>query len=117
MLKKIQLLVSIAFSCLMLSSTAMASNEYAVLNKAHKALPCETCHLTATPTNIPENKTCLNCHGSMESLVKQTSKYTLNPHKSPHWGDSVPCGTCHKQHSKPIVYCEACHKNQNYVSH
>ena len=116
MQKKVHLFVAAAVSCLMLCATAGAADAYAVKNEAHKAMPCATCHQTDTPTTIPDNKTCLTCHGSMDALVKKTDKYALNPHASPHWGDSVPCGTCHKQHSQPIVYCEACHKNQNYVA-
>lgn len=97
-------------------SSAFAVQTTQVLPKPHAALECATCHGTSTPTNIPDNVACLHYHGSMENLVKATSKYVLSPHQSPHRGESVPCGTCHKQHEKPKVYCAACHTNQNYVA-
>lgn len=95
-------------------STVFASESREVLPAPHKAFDCATCHGTTKPSNIPDNKACLGCHGPMEKLVEATSKYTLNPHMSPHWGADIPCGTCHKQHEKPTVQCAACHKNQNY---
>lgn len=95
-------------------SSAFSASPRNVLPEPHKSFECPTCHGTSNPTNIPENKTCLACHGTLEKLVESTSEYTLNPHRSPHWGSDIPCGTCHKQHEKPTVQCAACHKNQNY---
>lgn len=97
-------------------SSAAAAQPVQVLPKAHAALDCATCHGSPAPSGIPDNAACLKCHGGMDALVKATSKYVLNPHQSPHWGDSVPCGTCHKQHSQPKVYCAACHTNQGYAA-
>lgn len=94
-------------------ASAGAAEVTTVLPAAHKSFSCETCHAGAEG-NMPKNETCLKCHGPMKDLVAKTSGYALNPHDSPHWGESVPCGTCHRQHAQPKVYCEACHRNQNY---
>lgn len=107
------LVVSAAAFLLGTAAVAHPANIGEVLPQAHKSLDCASCHGTDT-TNIPSNDACLKCHGPMEKLIASTGKYALNPHNSPHWGESVPCGTCHKQHSQPKVYCEACHTNQNY---
>ncbi len=112
LIKKIAVIVGMS----LLFCTGVSAGEKTVISSVHKAMPCSACHLTDQPTTIPKNETCLTCHGDMKTLIEKTSKYALNPHNSPHWKDSVPCGTCHKQHEKPIVYCEACHKNQNYVA-
>lgn len=101
---------TLAFSALSVN----AGDVRTVLPTPHKSFECVACHGTAQPSNIPKNDTCLSCHGSMEKLIKATSKYALNPHQPPHWNDEIPCGTCHKQHVKPVVQCAACHTNQGY---
>lgn len=37
--------------------------------------------------------------------------YKRNPHYSPHWGDTVDCYTCHKEHKASEISCatQYCH--------
>lgn len=107
-------LAPLAICFVSLAAQASETPEKAVLNEAHKSLECAVCHGTTSPQNQPANDACLACHGSFDALVAKTSGYALNPHDSPHWGAEIPCGTCHKQHAKPVVQCAACHTNQNY---
>lgn len=109
------LLHSLVLSIAALSTSfATAADVRTVLPAPHKTFECAVCHNTAKPENIPNNAACLSCHGPMDKLVQATSKYALNPHTSPHWGEEIPCGTCHKQHQEPTVQCAACHTNQGY---
>ena len=54
---------------------------------------------------------CQTCHGPMSELIKKTSDYKRNPHYSPHWGDTVDCYTCHKEHKASEISCatQYCH--------
>ena len=53
----------------------------------------------------PPSEACLNCHGPMQYLIKKTEGFKRNPHYTPHWGDTVPCYTCHKEHKKSELLC------------
>lgn len=106
-----------AFFCALtfiLISAQVGAADKQMLRQEHKSLSCQTCHGVSAPTQAPANKACFTCHGSVESLVKKTSHFALNPHDSPHWGTDVPCGTCHRQHQAPRDYCAACHTNVPY---
>lgn len=37
--------------------------------------------------------------------IKKTEGFKRNPHYTPHWGDTVPCYTCHKEHKKSELLC------------
>ncbi len=77
---------------------------------------CAGCHGKGTPQldSTVENPRCLECHGTMEKLAKNSEPKDFpdrNPHKS-HLGD-IACTVCHKEHGTSIVYCLDCHRNFN----
>jgi len=74
---------------------------------------CAGCHGKEVPLadSTVENQRCLECHGPMEKLAKETEPKEFpdrNPHKS-HLGE-VACTVCHKAHAASKVYCLECHK-------
>ena len=77
---------------------------------------CTICHTqeNAVAGNafvVPDDKVCTTCHGSYEALAKKTDKLDEpNPHASHHYGAGLSCTACHKEHSKPAVYCNECHQ-------
>lgn len=77
---------------------------------------CSICHtqenaVAGNPFVVPDDKQCMTCHGSYESLAKKTEKLEEpNPHKSHHYGTGISCTACHKEHSKPVAYCNECHE-------
>ena len=77
----------------------------------HASLSCQTCHGDTENKVPPANEACLTCHGPMSELIKKTSDYKRNPHYSPHWGDTVDCYTCHKEHKASEISCatQYCH--------
>lgn len=83
----------------------------AVRKPFHKDVTCVQCHGVENPVNPPNTEACLECHGSMDDLVKSTAKFERNPHRSPHWGTEVPCYTCHREHQPSELMCSTrfCH--------
>jgi cytochrome c553 len=91
-----------------------ASSQYSDNRHAQAGIVCAGCHGKDLPKSdgIVENPRCLECHGSMERLVKKSEPKDFpdrNPHKS-HLGD-IACTVCHHEHSVSKVYCLECHKN------
>ncbi len=88
------------------------------MSKHHAAAvkDCTVCHTqeNAVAGNafvVPDDKVCMSCHGSYESLAKKTDKLEEpNPHRSHHYGTSLSCSACHKEHSEPKAWCNECHE-------
>ncbi|NTV74710.1 MAG: cytochrome c3 family protein [Holophaga sp.] len=79
------------------------------LHKA-KGVTCVDCHGNAKKKTFVAAQTCLRCHGPAEDLVKKTAAVKPeNPHDSPHWGPAMECNICHRQHEKPVNWCNHCH--------
>ncbi len=93
-------------------SWSTSKNTDAIHGKAD--ILCSACHgkhLPVTGDDV-ENITCLNCHGPLETLKKQSEPKDFpdrNPHNS-HLGD-IACTVCHKAHKPSVVYCLGCHGN------
>lgn len=114
MMKK-QMLAAMAAAVL----GAFALNAWAApavpMGAHHAKMKCETCHTknNAVKGNVfvpPSDKTCEGCHGSYASLAKKTAGGSEpNPHYSAHYGESLSCSACHRQHEKPQSYCNNCH--------
>lgn len=77
----------------------------------HKDLACVECHAAPEGKAPPASDACRTCHGPMRDLIKKTAAFKRNPHRSPHWADTVPCYTCHKEHKASELLCatEYCH--------
>jgi hypothetical protein len=76
---------------------------------------CEKCHGKTEKQEIVEMSKCITCH-SPAKLVEKTAKVKPeNPHTSPHYGNSLDCTLCHRQHGKSENYCNQCH-NFNFIT-
>ena len=89
------------------------------LKPQHSALAgnCAACHGSSGQFLVPEDKSCLTCHGSYAELarksaakLKQDRNPEPNPHLSGHYGDSLNCTACHKEHKPAELYCNNCHE-------
>lgn len=77
---------------------------------AKASVGCVDCHGTKKPTAPATAATCLGCHGPSDELVKKTAEVKPeNPHTSPHWGTSMECSVCHRQHRPTVNWCASCH--------
>lgn len=75
-----------------------------------RGVTCEKCHGKVAKPEAVEEKLCRTCHNA-EKLVEKTAKVKPeNPHTSPHYGTSLDCTLCHRQHAKSENYCNQCHK-------
>ncbi len=111
-----QKIISAAFLCTALVFfSAMASDDKArSFQSWHKDLSnqCIKCHEQKKPIVASGAFKCEKCHETAEDMVKETKGLGIrNPHHSIHYGTSLPCEECHKEHSEPYNYCtEACHR-------
>jgi hypothetical protein len=76
---------------------------------------CELCHNGQNPTAPADDANCIRCHGSASDMAKLTEERAKendlpNPHLTKHFGEDVPCTTCHKEHKKSELLCANCHK-------
>jgi len=80
--------------------------------KAHEAkgVSCQDCHGKGKKTFV-EAERCLSCHGPAEQLAAKTAEVKPeNPHHSPHWGPTMECNVCHRQHKATQNWCDHCHR-------
>lgn len=71
---------------------------------------CVSCHGKAKKQEALAMEKCVACHGSTDKLAEKTAKVKPeNPHTSPHYGTTLDCNLCHKQHAKSENYCAQCH--------
>jgi len=70
---------------------------------------CAKCHGNAKTRKAVETARCLSCHVSGEKVAERTAKTKENPHDSPHYGTTLDCNLCHRQHAKSKNYCTQCH--------
>lgn len=73
----------------------------------HGEFGCASCHADGEGSEV-ENGSCLECHGSQDTLKEKTLHMQINPHDAPHFGmDS--CTMCHHGHSEFENVCLGCH--------
>ena len=88
---------------------AQAPTLTADLHKA-KGVTCVDCHGNGKKKTFVTAVRCLSCHGPAADLVKKTAAVKPeNPHDSPHWGPTMECNVCHRQHEKTVNWCNHCH--------
>lgn len=46
---------------------------------------CETCHGTATPTERPDGKACIGCHGTMDKIPTKPNRFDKFPTTGTRW--------------------------------
>ena len=87
----------------------MTASFTAGVHKA-KGITCVDCHGKAKKKTFVPAERCLGCHGPAADLVKKTANVKPeNPHDSPHWGATMECNVCHRQHEKTVNWCNHCH--------
>lgn len=75
-----------------------------------RGVTCVKCHGTAKKQAALTMDQCIACHGSPDKLAEKTAKVKpSNPHTSPHYGTTLDCNFCHKQHAKSENFCAQCH--------
>jgi Cytochrome c3 len=68
------------------------------------------CHGGKSPKAVSK-LLCADCHGSPQDMARKTAALKIrNPHISVHFGTSLPCEECHKEHRASYNYCTACHR-------
>lgn len=101
----------------LLAATTFAQAQ--TLKPQHSVLAsnCAACHGSSGQFLVPEDKACQSCHGSYAELIKKTDAKLKadrdpepNPHQSGHYGDTLNCTACHKEHKPAEVYCNNCHE-------
>jgi hypothetical protein len=72
---------------------------------------CAQCHGEKSPKAVSK-LLCVDCHGSPQDMAQKTAALKIrNPHISIHFGTSLPCEECHKEHKASYNYCTAaCHR-------
>lgn len=72
---------------------------------------CVKCHGKTKKPQPVGMEQCVACHGDTDKLAEKTAGIKQqNPHKSPHYGTTLDCNTCHHQHEKAENFCLQCHK-------
>lgn len=75
-----------------------------------RGVPCQACHMSATPAGPAKAKSCAQCHKYPDlAAASAAKKMALNPHDS-HAGQ-LRCTLCHKEHEQSRLHCRECHKN------
>lgn len=77
-------------------------------------ITCTKCHDEAIPTERPNSKKCIECHGEMSDLAKLTAAHDRNPHASNHYMFNIECATCHAEHKPSKALCNDCHQKYSY---
>jgi hypothetical protein len=81
-----------------------------------RGVTCIKCHGPVKEPQALKMDQCVACHGSTEKLAEKTAKVKpSNPHTSPHYGTTLDCNFCHKQHEKSENFCAQCHQFQYTV--
>lgn len=70
---------------------------------------CAACHNEAVPTTKPTTDKCISCHGPMKNIKVAQNPQGKNPHNSDHYGDTIDCTACHKEHRPSKAVCVDCH--------
>lgn len=93
------------------AASLIGSAAYAApsMSQKHK-LDCAACHVDGVGKPVATAQ-CQTCHDpkSFEQhyMLKDGNP---NPHVSIHYlPETVDCALCHREHSKSVNYCEACH--------
>ncbi|WP_376711935.1 cytochrome c3 family protein [Shewanella profunda] len=90
---------------MLVCTNAIAANEIRLHHK-EAGLKCNSCHINK-PFDSVEMEQCLTCH----KLPEKKTDYHGAPdkHDSPHYGITLECENCHREHSESEDYCANCH--------
>ena len=66
--------------------------------EAHEGLRRGSClrHLPRLgASDVPSDKACIGCHGTMDKIPTKPNAFDKFPHASAHYGNTLECTTCH----------------------
>ena len=72
-------------------------------------MSCAKCHGEGKK-NAVETEVCESCHDPLKLSKKTADVKPENPHTSPHYGTSLNCTYCHRQHEPSENFCAQCHR-------
>ncbi len=84
------------------------------IHRAQEELLCEDCHEDFPPVTPASNEMCISCHGeTLEGTAELTARFEPNPHDW-HYGEELPCYTCHANFGPYRSPCGLCHEDTSY---
>ncbi|WP_418581599.1 cytochrome c3 family protein [Parasutterella excrementihominis] len=108
-MKYIVLSMAAAFSILLSPSFAQNQTMSGSMARLHANVQCAQCHNNTQPMQAPQDTTCIQCHGKSSSIQLPANVNEKNYHNSPHYGDTVSCLECHREHQPQQNLCKNCH--------
>ena len=93
------------------AASSFAAASEATLKPWHQQLECVACHADA-PNAAPQSSACISCHESADAVAKRTerlNKRGINPHDNYHYGKTMDCLACHREHQPSYDACNECH--------
>lgn len=96
-------------SALTLGMASVQAADFGADRHVARGMNCETCHGKDNAIEYPTIEQCTGCHNP-DAVEKATEgKYSQNPHRSPHYGNTMDCVLCHVQHGETQDACGSCH--------
>ncbi len=84
------------------------------IHRVQEEMVCEDCHEEFPPVAPPSNDMCISCHGeTLAETAKLTAHFEPNPHDW-HYGEELPCFTCHQNFGPYRAPCGLCHAEEKY---
>lgn len=117
-MKKLFIVACCSFLTLTFSIVNAQTNRSQQLRVWHKNLTCQNCHSAFPQMLAPTKVDCLACHQSEVKVAQRTehlSQNGVNPHDNYHYGMSMDCVSCHREHSKSYESCNECHNFSQWL--
>ncbi len=108
-MKNIVLSMVAAFSIFLNPAFAQNQAMSGSMTRLHANVQCGQCHNNTQPMQAPQDTTCIQCHGKSSSIKLPVNVNEKNYHNSPHYGDTVSCLECHREHQPQQNLCKNCH--------
>lgn len=105
--------ITSALLAAVLGLTSLAAHAGEALADRHVKLgmTCQSCHGPDLKNpQAPTMETCTGCHDVAGLVAKTKDVKPTNPHKSPHYGDTLECANCHLMHAESENFCDSCHQ-------
>lgn len=108
---KSTLLTALLVAAFGLSATVAQAGEQLAEKHVKLGMNCQSCHGPDMKNpQTPTMETCTGCHNIAQLVEKTKGIKPTNPHKSPHYGDTLECANCHLMHAESENFCDSCHQ-------